>query len=80
MTVAIKNHGKVFDATVDELSALKRLNNVVELEYRYGDKEPESVYCTEAEFAKLVSAEQLEKFDNNRGRRSGFSPGTRNGS
>ena len=74
VTVAVKTHGKDFDAPAEELASLKRLTNVVELEYRHPDGEVESVLCTQTEFAKLVTPEQMERFDNLRGRRSGYSP------
>ncbi|MEV0360120.1 hypothetical protein AB0H71_29080 [Nocardia sp. NPDC050697] len=74
VTVALRSQGKVFDATAAELSGLKLLSNVVELEYRYPDKEPESVFCTEAELAKLIPADKMEKFDALKGRRTGYSP------
>lgn len=74
VTVAVKSAGKVFDASSEELSTLKRLNNVVELELRHPDGNIESVLCSQAEFTKIVPAEKLETFDQLRGRRSGWSP------
>ncbi|SIS12177.1 hypothetical protein [Williamsia sterculiae] len=74
VTVAVKSAGKVFDAAAEELSALKRLTNVIELEFRHPDGELETVLCSKTEFEKLVSTAQLDTFDNLRGRRSGFSP------
>lgn len=74
VTVVIRTEGKVFDATAEELSTLKRLSNVVELEYKHPDGSVESVLCTQTEFAKLVPPEKLAGFDAARGRRTGFSP------
>lgn len=79
LTVVVKSASKVFDTTAEEMAGLKRMTNVFELEYRYADKEPETVLCTKAEFEKVVSTEKLESFDSARGRRSGFSP-VKNGS
>ncbi|MCF8783248.1 hypothetical protein [Rhodococcus ruber] len=74
VTVVVRSENKVFDATAEELSSLKRLSNVIELEYKHADGTVEQVICTQAEFAKLVPAEKLAEFDSARGRRSGFSP------
>lgn len=79
ITVNVKNASKVFDATAEELSQLKRVNNIVELEYRHPDGNTETVLCTQAEFNKVVPPEKLETFDNSRGRRTGYSPATKNG-
>lgn len=78
VTVAVKTHGKVFDATAEELASLKRLTNVIELEYRHPDGNVETVLCSNTEFSKLVTPEKLEEFDNLRGRRTGYSPRGRN--
>lgn len=74
ITVAVKTAGKVFDASADELAPLKRLNNVITLEFKHPNGDVEEVLCTQAEFSKLVVPEKLESFDNLRGRRSGFKP------
>lgn len=74
VTVTVKSAGKVFDASAEELAGLKRLTNVVELEYKHPDGNAETVLCTQAEFSKIVTSEKLETFDASRGRRTGFSP------
>ncbi|SIC58980.1 hypothetical protein [Mycobacteroides abscessus] len=74
VTVVVKNAGKVFDAAADELTALKAVNNVVELEYRYPNGQVATVLVPKAEFNKLVPEDKLAGFDSNRGRRSGYSP------
>lgn len=74
VTVVVKNAGKVFDASADELKALKAVNNVVELEYRYPSGQVSTVLVPKAEFSKLIPDDKLAGFDSNRGRRSGFSP------
>lgn len=74
ITVAVRTEGKIFDASAEELSTLKRLTNVIELEYRHPDGNVETVICTQAEFSKIITPEKLETFDSLRGRRSGFKP------
>lgn len=74
VTVVVRTANKVFDATAEELAPLKRVTNIVELELRHPDGNTETVLCTQTEFAKVVTPEKLESFDNSRGRRSGFSP------
>lgn len=66
--------GKVFDASVDEVSSLKALNNLVELELRMPDSTTRTVVCNKTEFAKLVPDDVLKSFDSARGRRSGYRP------
>lgn len=79
VTVVLKSAGKVFDAAADELTSLKTMSNVEELELRYPSGQVATLLVTKTELNKLVSDEQIAGFDSNRGRRSGYSP-TRNGS
>lgn len=82
ITVILKGHpaldgeSKIFDTTVEELSTLKLVTGLIELEYKAPDGTVKTVYCTMAEFAKLVSDEKARTFDGTRGRRSGFRPQT----
>lgn len=75
VTVTYRDAEKRFDASKEELAALKRVNNAVSLEYRYPDGTTENVLVNRADFDKLVTPEILEKADSIRGRRSGFRPG-----
>ena len=79
VTVLVREAGKLFDASAEELKDLKPVANVMELEYRHADGRTESVLVNKAEFAKVVPAEVLERADSIRGRRSGFSPRNGNG-
>jgi hypothetical protein len=74
VTVVVRAEGKVFDSSAEELSSIKRLTNVVELELRHANGDTEQIICTQAEFEKVVSADVLAKADSTRGRRTGFSP------
>ena len=74
VTVNVKNAGKIFDASVEELKALKTVNNVMELELRYPSGQVSTALVMKAEFQKLVPDDKLESFPSNRGRRPGFSP------
>ncbi|GAA1053964.1 hypothetical protein [Dietzia natronolimnaea] len=74
ITVTVKAAGKVFDTSAEEIKGLKRLNNVVQLEFRHSDGTSEMVLTTQADFDKLVPPDKVETFDKVRGRRSGFSP------
>lgn len=78
VTVVVKSAGKVFDCHLDELSALKTVNNVVELDIKYPAGDTRTVLVPRAEFAKLIPDDKLAGFDSSRGRRSGYSP-VRNG-
>lgn len=79
VTVVVKTAGKVFDCHIEELTALKTVNNVVELEIKYPAGDTRTVLVPRVEFSKLISDDKLATFDSSRGRRSGYSP-TRNGS
>lgn len=78
VTVVVRSAQKVFDAHVDELTPLKALSDVEELDLRYPNGETKTILVTKAEFSKLVPGDKLAGFDSSRGRRSGYSP-TRNG-
>lgn len=77
--VTVKEAGRVFDATAEELKALKPITNVLTLEYRYASGQVSTQLVSKAEFSKLVPEDKLESFPSNRGRRPGYSP-SRNGS
>jgi hypothetical protein len=66
--------GRQFDASQEELKALKTVGNLVALEYRLADGSSQEVFSTVAEFAKVVPAEKFQTFDQLRGRRKGFRP------
>lgn len=70
----MKDAGKKFEASADELKAMKPVNNVVELEYVYPSGQRETVLVSRTEFNKLVPPEKLESFPSNRGRAPGYSP------
>jgi hypothetical protein len=78
ITVVVRSVGKLFDATAEELSSLKRLTNVIELELRHPDGNEEEIIVSKADFEKVVTPEVLAAADTIRGRRTGFKPG-RNG-
>lgn len=79
VSVTVKEAGRVFDATADELKGLKPINNVLTLEYRYPSGQVATLLVSKTEFNKLVPEDKLESFPSNRGRRPGYSP-QRNGS
>lgn len=72
--VTVKGANKKFDASPEELKALKPLNNVIELELRYPSGQVGTMLVSAAEFKKVVPDEKLDSFDSARGRRSGYSP------
>ncbi|MGO4470386.1 hypothetical protein AB4Y95_00415 [Arthrobacter sp. M-10] len=74
ITVVIRSLGKLFDATAEELSPLKRVTNVVELELRNPDGSSEEIIVNKADFEKLVTPEVLANADSIRGRRNGYRP------
>lgn len=74
ITVVVRSEGKLFDATKEELTGLKRVTNVVELELRHPDGETEEILVSKADFDKVVTAEVLANADNIRGRRNGYRP------
>lgn len=80
VTVYVRNHpdledGRVFDASRDEMSGLKPITNMVELEMKdLTSGQTSQVTVTKADFAKLVPEDKLKAFDSTRGRRSGFKP------
>jgi hypothetical protein len=79
VTVVVKTHpdlaeGKVFDASSVELSGLKTVDNLVELELRAANGTSRQVLVTKAEFSKIVSDDKLDGFDSVRGRRTGYRP------
>jgi hypothetical protein len=79
VNVVIRDHPKSeprqFDASQEELKALKTVGNLVSLEYRFADGTSQDVFVTATEFAKLVPDDKLSGFDAVRGRRKGFRPG-----
>lgn len=75
VTVVVRSEGKLFDADIKELSVLKRLTDVVELELRHGNGEAEHILVNRAEFDKLVTKDVLLRADSIRGRRKNFRPG-----
>lgn len=78
VTVVCRDAGKQFDASTEELAELKRVNNVVELEFRHADSRSETVLVSKTDFNKVVTAEVLEKADGLKGRRSGYRPSNGN--
>lgn len=75
VTVVVRAAGKLFDASSEELTGLKPLTDVVELEYRYPDGKTQEVIVSKSSFDKLVTPEMLANADSIRGRRNGFRPG-----
>ena len=80
VNVVVRDHPRVqeakqFDASEEELKALKVVNNLVTLELRHADGSTQDVAVTAAEFAKLIPDDKLAGFDGLRGRRKGFRPG-----
>lgn len=78
ISVVIRQHpdlteGKVFDTSEEELSSLKGVGNLVELELRlaHGSR---TLLVTKAEFDKLMPADKLKELPGVRGRRPGYSP------
>jgi hypothetical protein len=78
VTVVVRSLDKKFDATAEELSGLKRLTNVIEVELQHPDGREEEIIVNRSEFDKVVSEEVLHRADSVRGRRAGFKP-SRNG-
>lgn len=76
VTVVVRSAGKLFDADIKELAALKRVTDVVELELRYGDGKVEDILVNRADFDKLVTNDVLTRADSIRGRRKNFKPST----
>lgn len=74
ITVVVREQGKLFDASAEELSGLKRLTNVVELELRHANGTSEEIIVSKSDFEKVVTPEVLANADNIRGRRNGFRP------
>lgn len=74
ITVVVRSLGKLFDATAEELTPLKRVTNVVELELRHPDGSSEEIIVTKADFEKVVTPEVLANADSIRGRRNGYRP------
>lgn len=74
ITVVVRSAGKLFDASAEELAGLKRVTNVVELEFRHANGESEEILVSKSDFDKLVTPELLEKADSIRGRRNGYRP------
>lgn len=73
VVVTVKDAGRKFDASAEELKALKAVTNVVELDYLYPSGQRETVLVSKADFNKLVPPDKLASFDSNRGRRTGQS-------
>lgn len=74
--VTVKGAGKKFDASAEELKALKPLSNVIELELRYASGQVGTMLVSQTDFKKVVPDDKLAGFDSSRGRRSGYSPRT----
>src|SRR5688500_5978357 len=74
ITVVVRSLGKLFDATAEELSPLKRVTNVVELELRHPDGNSEEIIVNKADFEKIATPELLANADSIRGRRNGWKP------
>lgn len=74
VTVNVIDAGKIFDASPEELKALKPVTNVMKLQLRYASGQVEDVLVTKAEFSKLIPDDKLASFPSNRGRRPGYSP------
>lgn len=72
--VICREAGKVLDAHPEELAGLKRVSNVVELEFRHPDGRSESVLVSRADYEKVFTKEILDEADNIKGRRKGYSP------
>lgn len=78
ISVVVRQHpdlteGKVFDASEEEMSGLKSVGNLVELELRlpHGSR---TLLVTKAEFDKLMPLDKLKELPGLRGRRPGYSP------
>lgn len=80
INVVVRDHPssepRQFDASEEELKALKPLNNLVTLEYRFADGTTQDVFVSASDFNKLIPADKLAGFDAVRGRRKGFRPGS----
>lgn len=68
MTV-VKQHpalieGEVFDTSVEELTALKGVKDLVKVEMRAPNGTSTTLVCTKVEFAKVVPDAKLDGFDN----------------
>lgn len=78
VNVHVKSHPDCdpcqFDCSIEELKALKVLNNLVVLELHYSNGETKEVACTGVEFAKVVPQATLDNADGLRGRRRGYKP------
>jgi hypothetical protein len=74
VTVVMRGLGKLFDASSDELTGLKPLKDVVEVELRHPDGKSEEIIVSKTDFDKVVTPEVLAQADNIRGRRNGFKP------
>ena len=74
VTVVVRSLGKLFDASPDEVSGLKPLTNVVEVELRQPDGSSKEIIVSKSDFDKLVTPEVLAAADNIRGRRNGYKP------
>lgn len=80
VTVIVKNHpatdgeSKVFDASAKELTGLKPVQGLVELEIKGATGVPSTLFVNHADLAKIVTDEKVKAFDSARGRRSGFRP------
>jgi hypothetical protein len=74
VTVVVKDEQKVFDASAEELKALKPVKDVMELELKYASGQVATILVGRADFDKLIPADKLAGFASSRGRRPGFSP------
>ena len=74
--VTVKEAGRKFDCSAEEIKLFKPVNNVLELELRYASGQVGTVLVSKTEFNKLIPEEKLNSFDSSRGRRSGYSPRT----
>lgn len=72
--VRLDGESKVVDLAAEEIANLKTVNGLVELEIKPASGPERTVFVTKAELGKVIPDEVLQKADNARGRRKGFSP------
>lgn len=78
-TIIVRQHPKVaepkrLDALPEDLEKLKPLGDVVVLEIRMPDTSTREIHVKHADFAKLMSDDDLTKAPGTKGRQPGFSP------
>ncbi|WP_064256362.1 hypothetical protein [Rhodococcus sp. HS-D2] len=79
VNIVVKGHSKLgeakqIDVSEAEAKSIKLVSGLVELEIRPSGQAARTVFATEAELAKVVPIEVLERADGVRGRRKGYRP------